>query len=581
MAEVIIMPKLGFNMSEGKLVEWYKAEGEAVAKGEPLFSVETDKTNMDIEATQDGVVRKLFIEAGDKIPVTLPIAIVGDADENIDDLIADSLAQLGDNASDSAAAPAAEAAPAKAEKTEDKASDGAGYDYDIAVIGGGPGGYVAAIKAAQMGKKTVIIEKEHFGGTCLNVGCIPTKALLRSAEALKEVKESAQFGVVDVDTSSAALDLKKVQARKKNVVSQLVGGVQGLLKGNGAVIENGEGKLIDPHTVEVGGKKITAANVIIATGSQAKSLPIEISPEATVLTSTEMLDIDEAPESMVVIGGGVIGIEFAYFLATIGVKVSVVEFLDRILPMVDEEITTQVTGHLKELGIDIYTSAKVTEITADSVRFEKDGKVQELPAEQVLMAVGRGPSLAGIDTEALGIKTERGAIVTDEMLKTSVDGVYAIGDVNGKAMLAHTASMEGIVAVENICGEKAVMDYSKIPSAIYIQPEIASVGLTEKQAAEKYGKIKVGKSPLMANGKAKVAGEERGLVKVIAEAKYGEIVGVHLYCIHATDMIAEAVVAMKLESTAEEVAMAVHPHPTVSEIMHEAMHAVDGRAIHF
>ena len=558
MAEVIIMPKLGFNMSEGKLVEWYKAEGEAVAKGEPLFSVETDKTNMDIEATQDGVVRKLFIEAGDKIPVTLPIAIVGDADENIDDLIADSLAQLGDNA-----------------------SDGAGYDYDIAVIGGGPGGYVAAIKAAQMGKKTVIIEKEHFGGTCLNVGCIPTKALLRSAEALKEVKESAQFGVVDVDTSSAALDLKKVQARKKNVVSQLVGGVQGLLKGNGAVIENGEGKLIDPHTVEVGGKKITAANVIIATGSQAKSLPIEISPEATVLTSTEMLDIDEAPESMVVIGGGVIGIEFAYFLATIGVKVSVVEFLDRILPMVDEEITTQVTGHLKELGIDIYTSAKVTEITADSVRFEKDGKVQELPAEQVLMAVGRGPSLAGIDTEALGIKTERGAIVTDEMLKTSVDGVYAIGDVNGKAMLAHTASMEGIVAVENICGEKAVMDYSKIPSAIYIQPEIASVGLTEKQAAEKYGKIKVGKFPLMANGKAKVAGEERGLVKVIAEAKYGEIVGVHLYCIHATDMIAEAVVAMKLESTAEEVAMAVHPHPTVSEIMHEAMHAVDGRAIHF
>ena len=581
MAEVIIMPKLGFNMSEGKLVEWYKAEGEAVAKGEPLFSVETDKTNMDIEATQDGVVRKLFIEAGDKIPVTLPIAIVGDADENIDDLIADSLAQLGDNASDSAAAPAAEAAPAKAEKTEDKASDGAGYDYDIAVIGGGPGGYVAAIKAAQMGKKTVIIEKEHFGGTCLNVGCIPTKALLRSAEALKEVKESAQFGVVDVDTSSAALDLKKVQARKKNVVSQLVGGVQGLLKGNGAVIENGEGKLIDPHTVEVGGKKITAANVIIATGSQAKSLPIEISPEATVLTSTEMLDIDEAPESMVVIGGGVIGIEFAYFLATIGVKVSVVEFLDRILPMVDEEITTQVTGHLKELGIDIYTSAKVTEITADSVRFEKDGKVQELPAEQVLMAVGRGPSLAGIDTEALGIKTERGAIVTDEMLKTSVDGVYAIGDVNGKAMLAHTASMEGIVAVENICGEKAVMDYSKIPSAIYIQPEIASVGLTEKQAAEKYGKIKVGKFLLMANGKAKVAGEERGLVKVIAEAKYGEIVGVHLYCIHATDMIAEAVVAMKLESTAEEVAMAVHPHPTVSEIMHEAMHAVDGRAIHF
>lgn len=578
MAEVIIMPKLGFNMSEGKLVEWYKAEGDAVAKGEPLFSVETDKTNMDIEATGDGVVRKLFIEAGDQIPVTLPIAIVGEADENIDDLIADSLAQLGDNASDPAAAPA-EAAPAKEEKAP--AASTSECDYEIAVIGGGPGGYVAAIKAAQMGKKTVIIEKENFGGTCLNVGCIPTKALLRSAEALKEVKESSQFGVVDVDTSSASLDLVKVQERKKNVISQLVGGVQGLLKGNGVAIENGEGKLTDAHTVEVGGKKITADNIIIATGSKAKSLPIDISADAAVLTSTEMLDIDKAPESMVVIGGGVIGIEFAYFLSTIGVKVSVVEFLDRILPMVDEEITTQVTGHLQDMGINIYTSAKVTEITADSVKFEKDGKVQELPAEQVLMAVGRGPSLEGIDTEALGIKTERGAIVTDNTLKTSVSNIYAIGDVNGKAMLAHTASMEGITAVENICGEKAVMDYSKIPSAIYIQPEIASVGLTEKQAAEKYGKINVGKFPLMANGKAKVAGEERGLVKVITEAKYGEIVGVHMYCIHATDMIAEAVVAMKLESTAEEVAKSIHPHPTVSEVMHEAMHAVDGRAIHF
>lgn len=580
MAEVIIMPKLGFNMNEGKLVEWYKQEGDAVAKGEPLFSVETDKTNMDIEATGDGVVRKLFIAAGDTIPVTLPIAIVGTADENIDALVADAQTQLGGNA------PADETpvdAPAekKAAQADAPAKADSAYDYEIAVIGGGPGGYVAAIKAAQMGKKTVIIEKEHFGGTCLNVGCIPTKALLRSAEALKEVKESDKFGVISVDTSSAALDLAKVQERKKSVISQLVGGVQGLVKGNGATIEKGEGKLIDSHTIEANGKKLTAENIIIATGSQAKSLPIDISPKANVLTSKEMLDIDHAPESMVVIGGGVIGVEFAYFLATIGVQVTIVEFLDRILPMVDEELTTQVTGHLKDMGIEIYTSAKVTAITDKAVTFEKDGKESSVECEQVLMAVGRGPSLEGIDTEALGIKTERGAIVTDKTLKTSVPNIYAIGDVNGKAMLAHTASMEGIVAVETICGKKAEMDYDKIPSAIYIQPEIASVGLTEKQAAEKYGKVNVGKFPLMANGKAKVAGEERGLVKVICEPKYGEIVGVHMYCIHATDMIAEAVTAMKLESTAEEVAMAIHPHPTVSEVMHEAMHAVGGRAIHF
>lgn len=584
MADVVIMPKLGFNMNEGKLVEWYKSEGDSISKGEPLFSVETDKTNMDIEATGDGTVRKLLIHAGDQIPVTLPIAIVADPEENIDTVLADALAQLGEHGSgaDPESAAAGETTQAEAaQSTGSTAADGKSYDYDIAVLGGGPGGYVAAIKAAQMGKKTVIVEKEHFGGTCLNVGCIPTKALLRSAEALKEVKESAAFGVTDVDVSNAALDLKKVQARKKTVVSQLVGGVQSLLKGNGVTVENGEGILKDAHTIVVNGKTITAADTIIATGSDVKSLPITIDPKANVLTSKEMLDIAEKPDSMVVIGGGVIGIEFAYFLATIGVKVSVVEFLDRILPMVDEEITAQVTGHLSEMGIDIYTSAKVTEITAEGVRFEKDGAAQEVKADQVLMAVGRKPSLTGIDTEALGIKTERGAIVTDQTLKTSVEHIYAIGDVNGKAMLAHTASMEGIIAVETICGKKASMDYDKIPSAIYIQPEIASVGLTEKQAAEKYGKVNVGKFPLLANGKAKVAGEERGLVKVITEPKYGEIVGVHMYCIHATDMIAEAVAAMRLESTAEEIAMAVHPHPTVSEVMHEAMHAAGGRAIHF
>uniref|UniRef100_UPI0010315E51 dihydrolipoyl dehydrogenase n=1 Tax=Bacilliculturomica massiliensis TaxID=1917867 RepID=UPI0010315E51 len=456
------------------------------------------------------------------------------------------------------------------------------FDYDIIVVGGGPGGYVAAIKAAQLGKSVAIVEKERFGGTCLNVGCIPTKALLRSAEALKEVRESADFGVVGVDGLQARLDMTFVQKRKQGVVNQLVGGVNGLLRGNGVTIVSGEGVVKDAHTVEAAGKIITAASLILATGSVAKHLPIPVDPAMEVLTSTELLQLDSLPESMVVIGGGVIGIEFAYFLASVGTRVTVVEFLDRILPMVDEEITQQVEKQLRDMGIEIHTSAKVTEITACGVCFEKNGKTCCAEADKVLMAVGRGPRLDGIDCEALGLKTERGAIVTDETMRTSIDGVYAIGDVNGKAMLAHVASMEGIVAVENICGHSSVMDYSQVPSAIYLQPEIACVGLTEKQAKEKYGEIKVGRFPLMANGKAKVAGEERGMVKVISEAKYGEIVGVHLYCIHATDMIAEAVVAMKLEATAEEIAASIHPHPTVSEVMHEAMHALaDGRAIHF
>ena len=578
MAEVIIMPKLGFNMNEGKLVEWYKQEGDEVKKGEPLFSVETDKTNMDIEATDDGVVRKLLIEAGDSVPVTLPIAVTGEADEDIDAVVKEAVARLGGKA----AVQQDESGTGKAAAGEiQPVAASADCDYDIAVLGGGPGGYVAAIKAAQMGKNTVIIEKEHFGGTCLNVGCIPTKVLLRSAEALKEVKESGGFGVTGVDTSGAFLDMKRVQERKKNIVGQLVGGVQGLLKRNGVTVETGKGTLKDSNTIEVNGKIIKAANIIIATGSSAKALPVATDEKMPVLTSSEMLDIDKIPDTAVVIGGGVIGVEFAYFLASAGTKVTVVEFLDRILPMVDEEITAQVEEHLKAMGIEIHTSSKVTEITGQAVKYEQKGTVKSTECEMVLMAVGRSPSLSGVDTGALGIKTEKGAVVTDRTMKTSIPNIYAIGDVNGKAMLAHTASMEGIIAVENICGKSIEMDYSKVPSAIYIQPEIACVGLTEKQAAEKYGKVSVGRFPMLANGKAKVAGEERGLVKVITEPKYGEIVGVHMYCIHATDMIAEAVTAMKLEATAEEVAMAIHPHPTVSEVIHEAMHAVGGRAIHF
>ncbi|MGI6257380.1 MAG: dihydrolipoyl dehydrogenase [Anaerovoracaceae bacterium] len=582
MAEIIIMPKLGFNMSEGKLVEWYKQEGDEIAKGENLFSIETDKTNMDIEATADGVVRKLFIGEGDTLPVTLPIAIVGGQDEDISDLLADAQAQLGGSAPVGGEdAPQATAAEAPASQPAQPATSGdSGFDYDIAVLGGGPGGYVAAIKAAQMGKKVVIVEKERLGGTCLNVGCIPTKALLKSAEVFHDLTGLEQFGVEGVDTSKARLNLEKVQTRKQGVIDQLVGGVGGLLKSNGAVLKNGEGVLVDKNTIQVGDEKITADNIIIATGSQVKNLPITISDKMDVMTSTEILNIKEKPESIAIIGGGVIGMEFAYFLHCLGTKVTVIEFLDRIMPMVDEEITAMVTDRLISEGMEIHTGAKVTEITDDGVRFEKGGKAEEVKVAKVLMAVGRAPSLTGVDTEALGIKTERGAIVTDNQLRTSVPNIYAIGDANGKVMLAHTASAEGLVAVETICGQKAAMDYDKIPSAIYIQPEIASVGLTEADAKAKYGAIKVGRFPMLANGKAKVEGDERGLIKVITEAKYGEIVGVHMYCIRATDMIAETTLAMKLEATAEEVAATVHPHPTVSEVIHEAMHAVGGRAIH-
>jgi dihydrolipoamide dehydrogenase len=573
MAELIIMPKLGFNMSEGKIVKWCKREGETAKKGEPFFSVETDKTNIDIEATADGVVRKLFLEEGDKLPVTLPIAIVGAEGEDINDLLEKAEKQIGKKVS----------APEKAaeQSKELPGKESSGYDYDVVVLGGGSGGYVAAIKAAQAGKKTAIVEKDHFGGTCLNAGCIPTKALLRSVQSLKEIKDAASYGIEGLDASGVTLNMAKVQARKANIISQLVRGVEGLLAGNGVKVYRGKGVIKDNHRIQVGQEFITAEYIIIATGSEVKSLPIPVNEGMKMLTSKEALNLEEIPKSIVVIGGGVIGIEFAYFLACAGSKVTVIEFLDRILPMVDEEITNQVAYMLQELGVEIHTSARVTEVTADAVIFEKDGSVLQQKTDCVLMAVGRVPNLAGVPCEALGIETVRGAIVTDDTLKTSVDNIYAIGDVNGKAMLAHVASMEAAVAVKNICGKSAHMDYDKVPSAIYVNPEIASVGLTEAQARSKYGEVKVGRFPLFASGKAKVEGEEKGLVKVIVEPKFNEILGIHLYCVHATEMIAEAVAAMKLEGTAEEMTMVIHPHPTVSEALMEAFEAAVDKAVHF
>lgn len=584
MAELIIMPKLGFNMSEGKLVKWYKAEGDSIAKGENLFSVETDKTNMDIEATFDGIVKKLFIAEGDKLPVTLPIAIVASSEnENIDKLMAEAMSAL-ETADIKIEAKALTEIKELSKESESESLNEAingNFDYNVIVIGGGPGGYVAAIKSAQMGKKTAIIEKGSLGGTCLNIGCIPTKVLLRSAEVLKDVKESNAFGIIDADVNNAKLDMHKVQERKVKVVSQLVSGVNGLLNGNGVTIINGEAVLKDKNTVKVGEKIYSADNIIIATGSVSKNLPITIDSKMEVITSTEALSLNEIPKDITIIGGGVIGIEFAYLWANLGSKVTVIEFLDQILPMVDSEITEQVTEMLESMGVVIHTGSRVTEITENAVNFQKAGAPESIKTSKVLMAVGRQPNFSGINAETVGVKVNNGAITTDEYLRTSVNNIYAIGDVNGKSMLAHVASMEAICAVENICGKTKIMEYDKIPSAIYIQPEVASVGLTEKQAIEKYGNVKVGKFPMLANGKAKVAGEERGMVKVILEPRYNEIVGMHLFCLHATDMISEAVVAMNLEGTAEEIVSSIHPHPTISEVIHEAFHSAIGKAIHF
>ncbi len=580
MAEMIIMPKLGINMDEGNLVKWHKKVGDKIEKGEVFFEIETDKTSIGVEATLSGFVNKLMLNEGESVPVFTPIAIIGQTPDDLD-------AEIPQVAAESAPT-AAEAAPAKAEDkavapvpTPSKADDkGGDYQYDAAVIGAGPGGYVAAIRLAQEGKKVCIIEKEYFGGTCLNVGCIPTKTLLKSIAVLDKIKEAGEFGIKGLDKAKPELDLEAVQKRKTKVVKSLTGGVEGLMKANKIETIKGTASLVNKNAIKIGSKEITARDIIIATGSVSMQLPIVIAKDANVITSTEALDMKKAPADIVIIGGGVIGVEFAYVYSSVGSKVTIIELLDRILPMVDEEVSAEVTKMLKNKGIDIITSAKVEKIDKDKVHYDLGGKKLSVKSSQVLMSVGRKPNTDGLNLEGAGVKLERGAVVTDEFMRTNIPNIYAIGDVNGKSMLAHTASAEGMVAVDNICGRESKMKYDAIPSCIYVQPEIAAVGLTEKQAKEKYGEIRVGKFPVVANGKAMVEGETGGMIKIITDARLGEILGAHIYAVDATNMISEIALAMNLEATDEEVAKTIHPHPTVSEIIPEAFLALHNKAIH-
>jgi len=458
-------------------------------------------------------------------------------------------------------------------------------NYDIAIIGGGPGGYVAAVKAAQSGKKVCLIEKGELGGVCLNQGCIPTKTLLKSVKIVNTVRKCEEFGVFGVNTAQAAINMDKLQQRKRRVVKQLAAGVGFLLQGNQVKVYRGSATFVSNDTLQVNGEEIKAKNIIIATGSKPATLPVPVSADkkgipAPIITSAEALELTEIPAKMIIIGGGVIGIEFAYIFAQLGSQVTVVEMMEHILPMVDEEITDEIAKMFKALGIEIITAAKVSRIRGGKVYFEHSGSEKVVAAEKILMAVGRIPDTEGLNLEKLGIKMNGPAIDVDEHLKTNIQGIYAIGDVNGRSMLAHTASREGIIAVENILGQASCIDYNRIPWGIYLQPEVASVGLTEKQARKKFGAIKVGRFPLAANGKAAIEGETQGMIKVIIEPQYNEILGVHIYGLHATDIISEAVLAMNLEATAEEITFTVHPHPTVAEIIPEAFHAALGRAIH-
>ncbi len=460
-------------------------------------------------------------------------------------------------------------------------------DFDVIVLGSGPGGYVTAIRASQLGLKTAIVEKENLGGVCLNWGCIPTKALLKSAQVFEYLQHAEAYGL---KAEGVDKDFDAVIQRSRSVADGMSKGVQFLMKKNKIEVINGfgtlkAGKKLSVKSADGKETEYSANNIIIATGARSRELPALPQDGKKIIGYREAMTLTTQPKKMIVVGSGAIGIEFAYFYNAMGTDVTVVEFLPNIVPVEDEDVSKQLERSFKKAGVKIMTSSEVTKVdtSGDGVKATiKTAKGEEvLEADIVLSAVGIKSNIENIGLEAVGIATDRDKIVVNGFYETNIPGYFAIGDVTPGQALAHVASAEGILCVEKIAGMQVEpLDYGNIPGCTYCMPEIASVGLTEKQAREKGHEIKVGKFPFSASGKAKAAGNPDGFVKVIFDAKYGEWLGCHMIGVGVTDMIAEAVVARKLETTGHEILKAVHPHPTMSEAVMEAVADAYGEVIH-
>ena len=458
--------------------------------------------------------------------------------------------------------------------------------YDLVVIGAGPGGYEAAIRAAQYGLKTAVVEKGELGGTCLNRGCIPTKALLHAGETLAHIKDASQLGI---EVAEPRVDLKSLYKYKDKVVRRLRNGVKGLLKARGVEVIQAEGRLSGANAVEAvmndGTRQTLAArNIILATGSRPAVPPIPGLEEAGYWTSRNMLeDNPELPGSITIIGGGVIGVESATILSDLGVQVTIVEMMDQLLPRMDADVAEVLRKELEKAGVGVKLGVKVARVDRSDggkvCRIETQAGEESLAADEVMVAVGRA-AVVGDDVAEAGVALDRGRIVVDENLRTSLDGVYAIGDATGTWWLAHAASAEALAAVDHIAGRPNHTNRSVMPSCVYTRPEIASVGLTEDEATGSGRRCHVGRFPLAGNSKSVIVGETSGFVKVVCDADSGEILGTHIVGPRATDLVAQLATAMSGELTAEEVSAAIHPHPTVSESVMEAFHDIEGLSIH-
>lgn len=464
--------------------------------------------------------------------------------------------------------------------------------YDVVVIGTGPGGYVAAIRASQLGFKTAVIEKESLGGICLNWGCIPTKALLKSAQVFEYIKHAKEYGI----EATGQHNFEAVIKRSRGVADKMSKGIAFLMKKNKIDVINGFGKLVAKGKIEVtaadGGKQtVEAKHIILATGARSRELPSLPIDGKKIIGYREAMILPQQPKSMIVVGSGAIGVEFGYFYNSLGTKVTIVEFLPRVVPVEDEDISKELEKNLKKQGIDIMVNSEVTKVDTSGNGVKATIKTASgetsLEADVLLSAVGIQANIEGLGLEELGIKTEKGRILVDKFYQTNVPGVYAIGDCVPGQALAHVASKEGIICAESIAyNEKKyhhqpeALDYGNVPGCTYCSPEVASVGLTEKQAKEAGYEVKVGKFPLSPSGKAVAAGHPEGFVKVIFDAKYGEWLGTHMIGYNVTEIIAETVVARKLETTYHEVLNSIHPHPTISESVKDAIEVAYDEAIH-
>ncbi|QBQ07753.1 pyruvate dehydrogenase E3 component [Spiroplasma gladiatoris] len=617
---------IGEGLTEGSVTEVFVKIGDKVKSGDALFNVETDKVNSDIYAQVDGIISNILIKNGQEIKV-------GDVVIEIDDGSASSEVSLKkeepaeENASVVGATPVSNdllkrgrlrnVAPkveviekvtqildqpshpgivqgnAKNLKPAPKfKSSNLENHFDVIMIGAGVGGYVGAIKCARLGLKTLIVEKAKYGGVCLNIGCIPTKTLLKSADLYEQIIKAEKYGI-KVDTKNVKADWKLIQERKNDVVSKLTSGVKGLLKKNKISVVEGEAVAIDKNTIEVNNTKYTCDNLIIATGSVPNSMNLPGAKEAVesgfLIDSTGALALPKIPKKLVIIGGGVIGVEFACVYKRLGTQVTILQFLPTILEMLDSDVTKEMTKELINRGnLEIITGASTKEFKNNSVVYEKDGQTFTIEADYCLQSVGRKTVTTGFDNIGLE-KNERNHIITNEYCETNIDGVYAIGDVTGKMMLAHVASYQGLIAANRIArrlnnneAEDLIMDYNRVPSCIYTHPEVAMIGKTEDQLKKEGVEYKAFKFPFAAIGKALADGNTTGFVKLICEPKYKQIIGAHIISNTATDMISEITTLIQAEGTISELAKAIHPHPTLSEAVWEAAEALEtGKPINF